>query len=160
MKILITPVFLFVGLYTIAQPSIEKDKKAVMGIVNQFFKALEKKDTVLYNSVILNSGQIWTVRKLKGTLKTSMRSFNEDKYSLMGMNAVIEEKPLSFEIKIHHDIAIAWVPYTLSRSGKFSHCGVDVFTLIHAVNGWRIVNATYSVEPDGCDSLQKRSNKQ
>ena len=39
---------------------------------------------------------------------------------------VIQEKMFSAEIKIHEQIAMAWVPYELSISGKFSHCGVDV----------------------------------
>ena len=79
----------------------------------------------------------------------------DDMKKLAAMNTVIEERPLSYEIKIHNDIAIAWVPYTLSLSGKFSHCGVDVFTLIKTGDGWKIVNASYSVEPDGCAALKE-----
>jgi hypothetical protein len=100
-------------------------------------------------------GQIWTVRRLNDTAKTSMRNFSADKVGLVNMNAVIEEKPLNIEIMIHNDIAVAWVPYTLSLSGKFSHCGVDVFTLLKTIHGWQIINLTYSLEPDACNSLKK-----
>jgi hypothetical protein len=160
MKKTLLPLLLFAFVPCCAQQSAEAEKKVIMEKVNQFFIALEKRDTVLYNSVVLTGGQIWTVRRLKDTLKTSMRSFTDDMFKLVGMNTVIEERPLSYEIKIHQDIAVAWVPYTLSLSGKFSHCGVDVFTLIRTMNGWKIVNAAYSVEPDGCASLKINRNSQ
>jgi hypothetical protein len=129
---------------------------AVIGVIDNFFLALEKKDTVLYSSIVRPDGQIWTVRRLNDTLKTSMRNFSADKVGLVNVNAIVEEKPLSYEIMVHNDIAVAWVPYTLSLSGKFSHCGVDVFTLLKTIHGWQIVNLTYSLEPDACNSLKKR----
>lgn len=156
MKNLFLIFFLLVGLNALAQSKTEIEKNSVMEKVNQFFVALEKKDTMLYNKLVLKGGQIWTVRKLKDSTKTSMRSFSDDITKLAGMNTVIQERPLSFEINIHQDIAIAWVPYTLSLSGKFSHCGVDVFTLLKTDDGWKIVNLSYSVEPDGCGTLQKQ----
>ena len=84
-----------------------------------------------------------------------MRSFSDDFIRLATMKQVIEEKLLSSEIKIHNNIAVAWVPYTLSFSGKFSHCGVDVFTLLKTAEGWKIVSTVYSVEPDGCAALKQ-----
>jgi hypothetical protein len=84
-----------------------------------------------------------------------MLNFIYDMVNLAAMKPVIEEKPMSYDIKVHSNIAIVWAPYTLSLSGKFSHCGVDVFTLLKAADGWKIVSTVYSVEPDGCASLQK-----
>jgi hypothetical protein len=79
---------------------------------------------------------------------------------LATITGVIEERPLLIEIKIHNDIAIAWVPYTISVGGKFSHCGIDVFTFLNSKEGWKIVNTTYSIEPDGCAELKKEYNLQ
>lgn len=71
------------------------------------------------------------------------------------MELIIQEKLLSSEINIHQNIAVAWVPYTLSLSGKFSHCGIDVFTFLKTLEGWKIVSTVYSVEPEGCADLKK-----
>jgi hypothetical protein len=38
------------------------------------------------------------------------------------------------------------LPYDLWAEGKWSHCGVDQFTLVRVGTTWRIVNLTYSVE--------------
>lgn len=144
------------GCYAFSQSTDTAGRSAVIGVIDNFFLALEKKDTILYGGIVRPDGQIWTVRRLNDSLKTSMRNFSADKVRLVNMNAVIEEKPLSYEISVHNDIAVAWVPYTLSLSGKFSHCGVDVFTLLKTIHGWQIVNLTYSLEPDACNSFKER----
>jgi hypothetical protein len=152
---IILSVLMLHGYYAFSQSPDEKEKLVVLESINKLFLSLEKKDTLLYSSIVLPGGQIWTVRRINDTLKTSMRSFTSDKGALIKMNSVIEERPLSYEITIHNDIAIAWVPYTLSLSGTFSHCGVDIFTLIKTIHGWKIVSLVYSVEPDGCEPLKK-----
>jgi hypothetical protein len=155
MKILFTLVLLLCSVYAFSQSNDTTGHGGVIVVINKFFLALENKDTILYKSIVRPDGQIWTVRRLNDTAKTSMRNFSADKVGLVNMNAVIEEKPLNIEIMVHNDIAVAWVPYTLSLSGKFSHCGVDVFTLLKTIHGWQIINLTYSLEPDACNSLKK-----
>jgi len=149
--------FLLLGFYYCsAQQNEEAEKKEVLEKVNLFFKVLETKDTVLYNTIVYSNAQIWTIRPQQDTLKVAMRSFDDDMKRLVTMQTVIEEKPMTYEIKIHNNIAMVWMPYTLSLNGKFSHCGVDIFTLLKSAEGWKIVSTVYSVEPDGCASLQKQ----
>jgi len=153
-KILLAFLF-FTSAQGYAQQNDEAEKKIIQEKVNLFFKVLETKDTALYNTIVYPNAQIWTIRPQQDVLKIAMRSFSDDMVNLVAMKTVIEEKPLSYEIKIHNNIAVVWMPYTLSLSGKFSHCGVDVFTLLKASEGWKIVSTVYSVEPDGCASLKQ-----
>ncbi len=130
--------FLLISQICISQ-SIEKtDKKEVTNIVQQFFVALEKQDTVLYKSLLFVNAQIWAVQKRRDTLRTSVRTFKED-HTRFNPKFVVHEVPLNIEVKIHNDIAIAWVPYELSVNGKFSHCGIDTFTFLKTMEGWKIV---------------------
>lgn len=155
MKNTLLLLFLFTFSQCYAQQNDEAQKKIITEKVNLFFKVLETKDTVLYNTLVYPNAQIWTIRPQQDVLKIAMRSFSDDMISLVAMKPVIEERPVSYEIKVHNNIAIVWAPYTLSLSGKFSHCGVDVFTLLRSAEGWKIVSTVYSVEPDGCASLKK-----
>lgn len=155
MKKIIAGLFLFAFTTAEAQQNNETEKKQVMEKINLFFKVLETKDTALYKSLVMPNGQIWTVTRQQDTLKNTLRTFADDMKSLAVMNKVIEERPLRADINIHQDIAIAWVPYTLSLDGQFSHCGIDVFTLLRTKDGWKIVNASYSKEPDGCAELKQ-----
>ncbi|MBS1620002.1 MAG: nuclear transport factor 2 family protein [Bacteroidetes bacterium] len=132
-----------------------KDKQAVLEKVSTFFKALEKKDTVLYKSIAFTNSQIWVSRNKADSVQTAMRYISDDIAHLPSVKEVIEERPLKTEINIHGNIAVVWVPYILSLSGKFSHCGIDVFTLLKTVDGWKIVSCVYSVEPNGCEAIKK-----
>ena len=155
MKKIILPFLLFSFSQCYAQLNAEAEKKDILEKVNLFFKALETKDTVLYNTLVYAKGQIWSIRTQQDTLKTSMRSFSDDMIRLAGMKLIIEEQLISAEIKIHNNIAVVWAPYTLSLSGNFSQCGVDVFTFLKTTEGWKMVNASYSAEPDGCAALKQ-----
>ena len=131
------------------------DKQAVLEKVSKFFEALKRKDTALYKSVAFTNGQIWVSRNQHDSVKTQMRYISDDITSLSMMKDVIEERPLKTETDLHGNIAVVWAPYTLSLSGKFSHCGIDVFTLLKTTEGWKIVSCVYSVEPNGCDTIKK-----
>ncbi len=155
MKKILLVFLLFTSAQGYAQQNEEAEKKEIVGKVNLFFKSLETKDTFLYKTLVYPNAQIWAIRPQQDTLNVAMRSFSDDFIRLATMKQVIEEKLLSSEIKIHNNIAVAWVPYTLSFSGKFSHCGVDVFTLLKTAEGWKIVSTVYSVEPDGCAALKQ-----
>jgi len=45
-----------------------------------------------------------------------------------------------YDVKIMADdlMATVWAPYKFYLGDKFSHCGVNVFTLIKTENGWKI----------------------
>ena len=151
--------FLFITIHCFSQQNNVADKKSVQKIVDNFFEALEKQDTVLYKNTLYTNGQIWVIRHRNDSIIQSMRTFSDDIKSF-SPQTVIHEKPLAYDINVHNEVAIVWAPYTLSINDKFSHCGIDIFTLIKINGEWKIVNATYSVEPDGCDAIKKEYNLQ
>ena len=151
MKKIILFLTIFVALKCYSQ---QTGKQAVQKTVDHFFEALEKQDTALYKSIVFTNGQIWVMRHQGDSVKQSMRTFSDD-IKRFNPSILIQEKPLAYDIKIHNDVAIVWAPYTLSINGKFSHCGIDIFTLIKVNEEWKIVNATYTVEPNGCDAIKK-----
>jgi len=155
MKKIFLLLLLFMSIKSYSQQNDEPGKKAVLEKVNKFFEALEKKDTVLYKRLAFTNAQIWVSRSQQDSVKTSIRYISDDISMLAVMKDVIEESPMKIEINIHDNIAVVWAPYTLSVSGKFSHCGIDVFTLLKTTEGWKIVSCVYSVEPDGCNAIKK-----
>lgn len=146
--------YLLFSCYTL-QAQEAADKKAVIRIVDQFFEALEKKDTALYSSLVMRNAQIWVSRKRNDSLQTPMRSFAEDIQKLHQYKEILLERALSYQVTIHNNIAVVWVPYTFQLGAKLTHCGIDVFTLLKTTAGWKIVSTVYTVEPDGCAELQK-----
>jgi hypothetical protein len=150
-------IFLLCSSAVFAQETANSDKNNVTAVVNRFFEALEKKDTVLYSSLVMRNAQIWVTRKHNDTLQTPMRSFADDMKQLPSFKETLYEKPISYQVNLHRNIAIVWAPYTFHLGNKLTHCGIDVFTLLKTTGGWKIVSAVYSVEPDACAELQKNT---
>ena len=140
-----------ISLYGYSQ--VETEEAAVKQVVNQFFQSLENRDTVLLKQVAMVNGQIWTLVERGMTLKITMRLFQNDISRLTAFPEV-KEIPYSFQIHVHEGIAVAWVPYEFRREGEFSHCGVDVFTLMKVDKQWKIVTVAYTVEEEGCEELK------
>jgi hypothetical protein len=150
MKKLLLLFLITLSIQSFAQEINHQDKREVLQKVQQFFDALEKQDTILFKSILLSNGQVWAISEKENAAKYSMRQFGDFMKTLINPARVIQERMLSSEVKIHNRIAMAWVPYTLDISGKFSHCGVDLFTLLKTDEGWKIATAAYTIEPDGC----------
>jgi hypothetical protein len=148
MKKLLLLLLIPFSIKSIAQEMDKEDKKEVLQKVQHFFDALEKQDTVLFKSILLTNGQVWAISEKENAAKYSMRLFGDFMKTLVNPARIIQERMLSSEIKIHNRIAMAWVPYTLDISGKFSHCGVDLFTFLKTDEGWKIATAAYTIEQD------------
>ena len=44
-----------------------------------------------------------------------------------------------------------WTPYDFHIDGRFSHSGVDVFTVVRTADGWRIASIAYTVDREPRD---------
>jgi hypothetical protein len=148
MKRLFLLILLLNSINSFAQKKQNPEEKEILLKVQQFFDALEKQDTVLFKSILLTNGQVWAISEKENAAKYSMRQFGDFMKTLINPARVIQERMLSSEVKIHDRIAMAWVPYTLDISGKFSHCGVDLFTFLKTDEGWKIATAAYTIEQD------------
>ncbi|MCU1294511.1 MAG: hypothetical protein JWP08_3361 [Bryobacterales bacterium] len=50
----------------------------------------------------------------------------------------------------HGTAAAVWADYDFHLDGKFSHCGVDSFSLLKTNAGWKIASITDTREKTGC----------
>jgi hypothetical protein len=146
MKKLILSFLIALSIESFAQEKHDQDKKEILQKVQQFFDALETQDTVLYKSILLKDGQTWAISEKDGKVKYSMRQFSDRLKTLINPASIIQEKTLRSQVMIHKQIAMAWVPYTLDISGKFSHTGVDVFTLLKTSEGWKISTLGFTID--------------
>ncbi|MEB2781257.1 nuclear transport factor 2 family protein [Algoriphagus sp. C2-6-M1] len=136
-----------------SQEAEKTEEAAIKAVVNQFFESLEKQDTVLLKQVAFMEGQIWTVNNTVSPSRSRMRFFKDDLKSFLSKNSYLE-KAYSMDVKINGGMAMAWVPYEFRLNGEFSHCGVDVFTLIKQDEAWKIINLSYTIDKEGCDKLR------
>jgi hypothetical protein len=128
----------------------QTEEKAVLTVVNNFFDALEKQDTATLRKVSLQESVYYSIREVENSIRIATQTpakfaFKPDR--------IITERMKDTGVVVHIDqrIASVWAPYDLWINNVFSHCGVDVFTLIKNKDGWKISSLSYSVVKEGCN---------
>ncbi|PZX61187.1 putative lumazine-binding protein [Algoriphagus ratkowskyi] len=138
-----------------SQETEKTEIAAVEVVVNRFFESLEKQDTVLLKEVAFMEGQIWTVNNTVSPARHRMRYFKDDLKTFQSKNT-FQEEAYKIDVQIHEGIAMAWGPYEFRLNGAFSHCGVDVFTLVKNEGNWKIINLSYTIDKEGCEELKSK----
>jgi hypothetical protein len=122
---------------------------AVMAVVDSAMAAINTGDMVALSNVMTDSGQVYAARDRNGVPMFTMRTAASQRAS--GKRAPIVERGFNADVRIAGTMASVWLPYDLWIDGKWSHCGIDHFTLVQVGTAWRIANLTYSVEqPPAC----------
>ena len=133
-----------------ATVNAQNEKREVLAVTQQFFNALEKGDTATFRSLFLEDARNYFVQEKDANIRAGSRSPESFKFD---KDRIIKERFLQdgVEIMIRNRIAIVWGSYNLWINDKFSHCGVDAFTLLKTDQGWKISSLSYSMETEGCN---------
>ena len=136
-----------------AQSAFTNDKNEILKLVQQFFDALEARDTAAFNNTSVVDRYTYFVQERNDSVFNGSRSAAKFSERLAVSKNVVTERMREKDVKVevHKRIAMVWAPYDLWVDKKFSHCGVDVFTLLKTKEGWKIVTIAFSVEPEGCN---------
>jgi hypothetical protein len=128
------------------------EEQQVISVVKQFFKVLETRDTDLARTILLQSGSNFSIREEGNKKILKHTGFGDVINSLKKNRSKYREMIFSPTILIHKDIAILWAKYRFYIDGKFSHCGVDSFSMIKIDNKWKIAGIIYTIEKKGCNN--------
>lgn len=63
-----------------------------------------------------------------------------------------EERISDPKVLRHGSIAAVWGPYSFHLNGNFSHCGIDLFSLLLTKGEWKIASISDTRERSGCSS--------
>lgn len=133
----------------------QQENEAVKTIITTFFNGMKNNDTVLIKSSLDSSCYLYSVMQKKDgsavLIEEKVSDFFKQVLQLKGQ--LLDEQLLSYDIKIDGAMAIAWTPYKFYFNGVFSHCGVNVFTLIKREPGWKIMGITDTRRIKDCDDL-------
>jgi hypothetical protein len=132
------------------QPPGRADTAAVTAAVLPFFDAMAKHDTVSLRAV-LHPGTRFSIIQTgatPGAIATQLdTSFMR---TLATRTELFEERMWSPRITIDGPLATLTTPYDFHLAGKWTHCGIDSFTLMQTRTGWRIVGVAYTVQRTDC----------
>lgn len=134
-----------------AQAKPADDRAAVTAAVDRFLGAINADDPVALKASQIPEGMTFALIYGPDGKMTPRARSNAQWVERAGKATVkLHERYWSPKIMIHRDMAVVWAPYSFDVDGKRSHCGIDVFDLIRIDGEWKVANAMWTVEPQGC----------
>ncbi len=140
--------FLFPVILASGNSVIEETK--ILETVNKFLLVLETGDTSLAKEILVIEGSNFSIREDEESYKVRFTDYKTLVENLPKTKDKYREVISDPKILVHKNIAVLWAKYNFFIDGKFSHCGVDSFSLIKNEGKWKIASIIYTVEKKGC----------
>jgi ketosteroid isomerase-like protein len=137
-----------------AQPVVPTDttadRKQVAALVDSALAALSRGNLEAFTDYMVDEAITMSVSSRNGEARHSARTRMANR--TMALPGKITERAFRTQVLVAGPIATAWAPYDLYIDDKWSHCGIDVFTIIKTGNAWKIATLVWSVEqPPACE---------
>ncbi|MDP1890152.1 MAG: hypothetical protein Q8K55_04615 [Gemmatimonadaceae bacterium] len=135
----------------IAQASRSPNETAAIAAADSLLAALSRDDKAAIARFTTDSAILGYSAIRGGAERARVHSWAED---LARPSAVrITERGFGASARVQDRLAQVWMPYDIYLDGKWSHCGVDAFTLLKIAGAWRVASLFYTVEqPPACVS--------
>jgi hypothetical protein len=128
----------------------QASRDSVVATVQEFFRSMVSNDVAAAQRVMLADGQLFATRRIGDSTMVRQASFQLHFDRLRAARDTVLERIWDPTVQVHGTVAQLWAPYDLYVNRKFSHCGVDAFSLVRATDGWKISGVIYTIEPTGC----------
>ena len=138
MRIILTLALIAFTFSLKAQNSTEEI--AVRNTINQFFEGMKKADSSIVKAVVATEARLETIaRNKEGKIYVRVDGIAAFIKAISTPHPEIYDERLNdVEVKIDAELATVWAPYQFYIGQKFSHCGVNTFTLVKIENNWKI----------------------
>jgi hypothetical protein len=135
----------------VAAQDTPAERAAAVAVADAALSAITRGDMAGFTDLMLPEAVLFPTSTRDGLTRYRHRTRAEQRDA--PVTAAVTERGWSPEIRVNGPLAMVWYPYDLYLDGKWSHCGVDAFTLIKHDGRWRIATMAWSAEqPPACDT--------
>ena len=128
----------------------EADRATVLAIADSALAMITRGDLTAFTDLMVPEAMLFPTVTRDGVTRYRARSRTEQRTA--AVTSRMTERGFRPEVRVNGGVAMVWMPYDLYRDGKWSHCGVDVFTLVRHEGAWRIATMAWSAEqPPVCE---------
>jgi ketosteroid isomerase-like protein len=134
-----------------ASGQVGGEERAAIAVADAALAAITRGDMTALTDLMLPEAVMFpTGTRADGATRYSIRTRAEQRAA--PVTSKVTERGFRPQARVNGPVAIVWYPYDLYRDGQWSHCGVDVFTLIRSDGRWRIATMAWSAEqPPACE---------
>jgi hypothetical protein len=124
----------------------------VRKVVDKLFDGMRAGDSTMLKQVFLPECTLTSISKNNADSLIIHKSGIAGFVKAVGTphKEVWNEQIYDVRISLDGPMAIVWAPYKFHLGEKFSHCGVNVFTLVHTGSGWKINGITDTRRKENC----------
>lgn len=127
------------------------DTAAVLDAVQGLFDAMAARDSVALAGLVTPPGSFAVVVVDHDTVITVQHQSLASFVTRIGVpGPVLLERSWEPRVFIEGSFAAVWTRYDFHIDDRFSHCGIDVFTLARVRDAWRITGGSYTIRQQGC----------
>lgn len=131
-----------------AQPTAAQ-RATILAVADSALAAINRGDMDAFTNLMTPEAQTIVVRA-GDTARVTVRTREE--WRSRPSTSRVTERGFRGEVHVSGPLAVVWLPYDLYVNGAWSHCGVDMFTLVHAAGAWKIASLSYTIEqPPACE---------
>jgi hypothetical protein len=116
-------------------------EQEVEAVIRSLFDGMKQKNAEQVAAAFSAEGLMQTVQQKPEGTAVGSNSVADFVKRIAGTpeGTTLDERILSYHIKVDGSMASAWTPYQFYVNDTFSHCGVNSFQLVKMSEGWKIV---------------------
>ena len=133
----ILPLFL---LFCSAQLCAQTSEDSVRQVINDFFVAMKSSDTIGMRATLSSTAQLEATQAIPDAEpKVTNQSITNFLANVARTPVGALDERIEFNmVKVDGPLASVWTPYQFYFNGRFSHCGVNSFTMVRIKGKWLI----------------------
>jgi hypothetical protein len=128
------------------------DRPAILSVVHRLFDGMRRGDSAMVRSTFHPRASLTTAAVRQGKPAVLFEEVGNFVQAVGAPHDSVWDERISNEVVLQDGtLAVVWTDYRFYVGDRFSHCGVDAFTLAKEDDAWKIVALTDTRRRQGCD---------
>ncbi|MDX1493917.1 MAG: hypothetical protein R3253_07665 [Longimicrobiales bacterium] len=133
---------------TAASAQVTATARSPLAVAEAALEAISREDEEALADLMIPGSTLVAIPTGGGVPRVTTR----EEVRAVPMTGDFVERGFDGEVRFDGAVATVRLPYDFYRDGRWSHCGVDVFTLASTGEEWLIASLVYTVEqPPLCE---------
>jgi hypothetical protein len=128
-----------------------EEQNGITASLDGFFTAITAKDIPRMRELMTSEGIIHGYRDGPEGVQITARTHEQFIAGVRDNESILVERYWDPVFTIHDRMATALTPYDVYIDGRFSHCGVNHFSMLNSDAGWIVAGVVYSIFVEECE---------
>ena len=147
--------FCLIALFACAAPASAQDpKEEVRAVVDRMFDAMRARDTTAFRSTLHPDFRLVLTSFQDGQPAHRVIAGDDFVANIGRSTRQLDERIANVEIRVHDNLASVWNDYSFYVDGVLDHCGIDSFTLVRTIEGWKVIHVGDTQRSENCPDIK------